>query len=60
MQDYLCDRTSSKEFPSVEKIQKARGTEDMPTPDQFAIKFDESLDKILSIKSGTFIDLRKL
>jgi NAD(P)-dependent dehydrogenase (short-subunit alcohol dehydrogenase family) len=60
MQDYISNEVDSNEFPSVERLQQAKGTSDMPTPNQFAIKFDESLIRVSKMESGRFVDIRKL
>lgn len=60
MQDYLCGEVDSEEFPSVQKLKDARGTEDMPGPDAAAEEILGSLDKLREGQSGRFVDMRKL
>lgn len=60
MQDYLCGEVDSKEFPSVQKLKDARGTENMPGPEAAAEKLLESLDKLREGESGRFVDMRNL
>lgn len=60
MQDYICGEVSGDDFPSVKRLQQARGTENMPTPDEFAKKFNSALERICSLDSGSFIDIRSL
>lgn len=61
MQDYLCGEVDSEEFPSVEKLKKARGTEAMPSPREAA---DTLLDLLETLKSdyesGSFVDIRNM
>lgn len=60
MQEFISTCVDSKKFPTVKRLHEARGTDSMPTPDQFAIKFDEKLAQILEVESGDFVDLRNL
>src|SRR6056297_1332352 len=60
MQDYLCDEVDSEEFPSVQKLKDARGTEDMPGPVAAAENILESLEKLREGESGQFVDMRNL
>tara|TARA_Y100000385_G_C12986091_1_gene590681 strand:+ start:355 stop:1053 length:699 start_codon:yes stop_codon:yes gene_type:complete len=60
MQDYLCGEIKSSDFPSVKKLHDARGTDNMPTPVAFAKKFDDNIEKVCSMESGSFVDVRKI
>lgn len=61
MQDYLCGEVDSKEYPSVQKLKDARGTQDMPNPRQAADMILDLLDDLMSTQpSGAFVDVRKL
>lgn len=60
MQDYLCGEIKTSDFPSVQKLHDARGTDNMPTPEMFAKKFDEGYEKVCSFESGSFVDIRKV
>jgi NAD(P)-dependent dehydrogenase (short-subunit alcohol dehydrogenase family) len=61
MQDYLCEEVDSDEFPSVQKLKDARGTENMPGPREAA---EQIIDLLADLRdnheSGTFVDIRKL
>lgn len=59
MQDYLWE-VSEEKYPSVKKLHDARGTENMPKPEEFAKKFESALPKLLKLESGEFADLRKI
>ncbi|HMB37832.1 MAG TPA: SDR family NAD(P)-dependent oxidoreductase [Wenzhouxiangellaceae bacterium] len=60
MQDYLCGEVDSEEFPSVQKLKNARGTEDMPDPAAAAANILDVLDKLREGESGEFVDMRNL
>lgn len=60
MQDYLCGEVDSEEFPSVQKLKDARGTENMPGPAAVAENILGLLDKLREGDSGQFVDLRSL
>lgn len=60
MQDFLCEDEKTQEFENMKRLKAARGTKDMPTPIEFALLFDKKLDVILSVKSGSYLDLRKI
>lgn len=61
MQDYLCEEVDSDEFPSVQKLKDARGTENMPGPREAA---EQIIDLLADLRdnheSGAFVDIRKL
>lgn len=60
MQDYLCGEIKSTDFPSVQKLHDARGTDSMPTPEIFAKKFDDNFERVCRFESGSFVDIRKI
>lgn len=62
MQDYLCglDQDHATTFPSVARIQGARGTEAMPTPEDLAPRLLSVFEQVLDRPSGDFVDIRKL
>ena len=60
MQDYLCSKEETEDFPSLARIQSARGTANMPTPDELAERLPEIFGKIKQYESGGFIDIRKM
>ncbi|MCO4753875.1 MAG: SDR family NAD(P)-dependent oxidoreductase [Bacteriovoracaceae bacterium] len=59
MQDHLWE-VSEEKYPSVKKLHDARGTQNMPRPEEFAIKFEKALPDLLKLDSGKFVDLRKM
>ncbi|MEM6883928.1 MAG: SDR family NAD(P)-dependent oxidoreductase [Verrucomicrobiota bacterium] len=60
MQDYLCGEVDTGRYPSVQKLIDARGTEDMPQPQEAARRIIEALPKLKQLPSGSFADIRKL
>lgn len=61
MQDYIHDEVDSEEFPSVQRLKEARGTENMPKPRQAAETILDLLDNLRQNReSGEFLDIREL
>jgi NAD(P)-dependent dehydrogenase (short-subunit alcohol dehydrogenase family) len=61
MQDYLCGEVDSGEFPSVQKLKDARGTEDMPGPRDAADRLLANLETLREdCESGAFVDVRQM
>ncbi|WP_376691423.1 SDR family NAD(P)-dependent oxidoreductase [Wenzhouxiangella sp. EGI_FJ10409] len=61
MQDYIRDEVDGEEFPSVQKLKEARGTENMPKPREVGETILDLLDDLRkNHESGDFVDLRNL
>ena len=60
MQDYLCESVDTKKFPTITRLKEARGTQAMPKPEVFSQLFNEKLEQVLELESGSFVDIRKL
>ncbi|MFW5816506.1 MAG: alcohol dehydrogenase, partial [Wenzhouxiangella sp.] len=61
MQDYLCGEVDSEEFPSVQKLKDARGTDHMPDARQAAETILDLLPDLRANQpSGSFVDIRQL
>ena len=60
MQDYLCDEVDAGDYPSVQKLQDARGTERMPDADGAAQMLLDLLESLRDGESGQFVDVRDL
>ncbi|MEN1727777.1 MAG: SDR family NAD(P)-dependent oxidoreductase [Pseudomonadota bacterium] len=61
MQDYLCDEVDSGEYPSVQKLKDARGTDNMPGPRAAADRLLELLEPLReNHESGSFVDVRTI
>ncbi|MDX1625320.1 MAG: SDR family NAD(P)-dependent oxidoreductase [Wenzhouxiangellaceae bacterium] len=59
MQDEL-EEVDAEEYPSVQKLRDARGTEDMPKPRDAAERILDLLDELKERESGSFVDVRDL
>ena len=60
MQDYLCGLEKEEDFPSINKLKNARGTENMPGPDEAGQKIAAVIPELLDLKSGSFTDVRSM
>lgn len=61
MQDRIAGgEFDAQKFPVVQRLLAARGTPDMPGPQQVAPRLVQAFEKVLSLKSGSFADIRKL
>jgi NAD(P)-dependent dehydrogenase (short-subunit alcohol dehydrogenase family) len=60
MMDYLCVEPDVEEFPALQRIRNARGTEAMPRPRQAAERILEALPHLSDFPSGSFIDIRQI
>lgn len=60
MQDYLCEEVDAEEYPSVQKLKDARGTDEMPDPRAAAERILDVLDTLREGESGQFVDLRSM
>jgi len=60
MQDYLCGEVDSEEFPSVQKLKDARGSDAMPEPRKAAEQVLDVLDTLRKGDSGRFVDIRDI
>ena len=60
MMDYLCVELDASEYPALQRIRDARGTDVMPKPREAAERVLSVIPKLLEIPSGDFIDIRQL
>ena len=60
MQDVLCDQdqVDAAQFPSVEKLRAARGTDAMPTPTEAGRMIVRLAPSLKQLPSGSFADVR--
>ena len=58
MQEHICEKVDLNKFENMKRLKAARGTEKMPSPEEFAIKFDQVLSKSSSLESGSYFDIR--
>jgi len=60
MQEYIAGLKQDERFPSIDRLQSARGTEKMPSPEHGAGILAKSFETIKSHESGSFVDIREL
>lgn len=61
MMDYLCgDTIDREEFPALQRIQEARGTEVMPGPAEAARRVMKAIELLPAQASGSYVDMREL
>ncbi|WP_044204202.1 SDR family NAD(P)-dependent oxidoreductase [Flammeovirga sp. OC4] len=60
MQDYLCGKVNHEEFPSIQRLQEARGTTAMPNGTEAGKLIAELIPKLLNTPNGSYQDVRKL
>ncbi len=60
MQDYISGLPEEIDFPVVQKLKKAKGSEQMPPPERAAEIVADAIKKALNYESGSFVDVRQL
>ena len=60
MQDYISSIKQDERMPSIEKLQLAKGTKDMPNPIKAAAMLLDSMEEALDHQSGVFLDVRNM
>lgn len=60
MQEYISGLNSAEEFPAIQRLQKARGTEAMPSPEKAASLLVSTFKKVMTMENGVFVDVREL
>lgn len=60
MMDYLCEEADPVEFPALQRLRQARGTEAMQTPEQAAARLMDVFPELLDHPSGRYIDIREI
>jgi hypothetical protein len=60
MQDYLSSIKDLDTFTGIERIQKSRYTEAMPTAEQLSKKLPDVFDTLRDYPSGNYVDIRKM
>lgn len=60
MQDYIYNLPEKSEYPVVERLKKAKGTEKMPSPEKAAEIVASGIENAKKYQSGIFLDVRKL
>lgn len=59
MQEYLTGLDEADKYPLIGKLKKARGTDEMPSPEKAAEKLIETFGQVTGQPSGSFVDVRK-
>jgi NAD(P)-dependent dehydrogenase (short-subunit alcohol dehydrogenase family) len=62
MQDHLCnpDEVDVDQYPSVQKLRDARGTDSMPKPRAAAHRLAQVISKLKDYPSGSYVDVRTM
>lgn len=60
MQDYISSVTNVEKFPTIARLQRLKGTAEMPSPDGAAQKLVHAFPRLMSLPSGSFTDVRKM
>lgn len=60
MQNVLCNEVDQNKFPSILSLIDARGTDNMPNPEQAAARFADVFKHLLQLPSGGFYDIRSM
>ncbi|TVP92630.1 MAG: SDR family NAD(P)-dependent oxidoreductase [Thioalkalivibrio sp.] len=60
MQEYISQEVDTERFPALKRLQEARGTEVMPDNDTAAQGILNSLERLRTVPTGSFVDLREL
>ncbi|MFP4640411.1 MAG: SDR family NAD(P)-dependent oxidoreductase [Guyparkeria sp.] len=58
--DTLCGQADTRRFPALERIQAARGTDTLLSPERAAQRLLEALPALKEHESGSFVDLRQI
>ncbi|MFO7581183.1 SDR family NAD(P)-dependent oxidoreductase [Guyparkeria sp.] len=58
--DTLLEQADANRFPALERIQAARGTDTLLSPDRAAQRLLEALPALKEHESGSFVDLRQI
>ena len=59
MQDFIFALKKNEAFPTIERLQAAKGTSAMPDAKTLAPRLDRMFQKLLAFDSGTFADIRE-
>lgn len=60
MMDYLCVEPDPGDYPALQRIRDARGTDAMPGPLEAAERVASVVDALRDFPSGEFIDIRRI
>jgi len=60
MQEYICDLLFNENYPIVERLKQAKGTDVMPSGKELAPRLDTTFKKLLDMPSGSYADIREI
>ncbi|SHE80486.1 NAD(P)-dependent dehydrogenase, short-chain alcohol dehydrogenase family [Mariniphaga anaerophila] len=60
MQEYISSLGNEEKFPVVQRLKRAKGTSEMPSPKDAAEIFATAIEKVRTVESGSFQDVRKM
>lgn len=60
MQDYIYTLKNDSRFPSIDKLQSAKGTDAMPIPNKAAPLLADAFNKVRNYESGSYQDIREI
>lgn len=60
MQDYISSVPDAERFPTIARLQRLKGTAEMPSPDGAAQRMLQIFPRLLNLPSGSFTDVRKM
>lgn len=60
MQDYIYSLEKDNRFPSIDRLQSAKGTDIMPRPTKAAPILADAFNKVRNYESGTYQDIREI
>ncbi|MCG6187105.1 SDR family NAD(P)-dependent oxidoreductase [Maribellus maritimus] len=60
MQDYIYGLPENEKFPTMKRLKSAKGTEQMPTPENAAGNISKKIERLKNYESGLFLDVRKM
>lgn len=58
--DYLCEVPNPWEFPAIQRLREARGTQRMPGPREAAERVLGVLPELRTYESGSYVDIRQI
>jgi len=60
MQDYIFTIKDNERFPTIKRLQEAKGDNQLPSADEHAHLLIRAFNKVIDYKSGSFLDVRKM
>lgn len=60
LQDYIASLRDVEKYPTMQRLQKAKGSSQMPAPEEAASKLATGFNRLLGYPSGSFVDIRDM